>query len=152
MYIDNISVQVTVFLYSVGFGFFLGFLYDIFKLIRITVIKNNKAVLLQDIVYFILSAFLTYIFLMIINSGRFRLHVFFALVCGFTVYYLTVGRMFIGFSLFILKKIRKLFIVFSAFITAPARLIISAFGKIMKKKPFSLKKPEKNLKNKQKPS
>lgn len=156
MYIDDISSQVNVFLFSVGFGFILGLIYDIFRIIRILVIKNNKAIPAQDIAYFLLSAILTFVFLLVINNGRFRLNILVALVAGFSAYYITLGSFSVDLVVIFFKKIKEKINNFSRLITAPYRFIISLFGKTYRKIPkniknikISRKKASKTLENKE---
>ncbi|MBR4051387.1 MAG: spore cortex biosynthesis protein YabQ [Clostridia bacterium] len=146
MYIDDISSQLQVFLYSVGFGFILGFLYDIFRIVRVLVIKNNRAIPVQDIAYFLLCSVLTFVFLLVVNNGRFRFNILIALVSGFAVYYLTVGRFTLDL---VVISARKLFIVFntvSRLITVPYRLVLKLFGKTYRKLPENIKNIENSRK------
>ena len=156
MYIDNISSQVQIFLYSVGFGFIIGLLYDILRIIRVLVIKNSKAISVQDIAYFLLCAILTFIFLLVVNNGRFRFNTLVALVTGFFAYYFTVGRFFVNIAVAFFKKIEIIIILISKVITAPFVLAADIIGKIYRKHAdnfknikISRKKGEKTLENKE---
>ncbi len=143
MYIDDISSQLQVFLYSVGFGFILGFIYDIFRIVRTLIIKNNNAVPVQDIVYFLLCAVLTFLFLLVVNNGNFRFNILVALILGFAVYYLSLGRFFADFVISFSKRIIKSANVIAGLITTPYRFVAALFEKIYRKLPENLK----NIKN-----
>ena len=141
---------------SVGFGFILGLIYDIFRLIRVLIIKNSKAVIAQDVIYFLLCAVLTFVFLLVINNGRFRFNILLALVIGFVVYYVTLGRFVGAATVFFVKRIKKALYFFAGIITAPYRLVMVLYAKITRKLPknyknikFSRKKAEKPLENKE---
>lgn len=141
-------------MYSVGFGFILGLIYDFFRILRILIIKNSKAVPVQDIVYFLLCAMLTFVFLLVINNGRFRLNIFVALVSGFTVYYLTLGKFSVDFVVSIVRKIISIINTIARVITAPYLFVLALFRKTYHKLPenfknieFSRKKAEKTLEN-----
>lgn len=156
MYIDNIASQLQVFLYSVGFGFILGLVYDLFRIFRVFVIKNSKAIPMQDIAYFLLCAILTFVFLLVVNNGRFRFNIFAALVTGFTAYYLTLGRFSVGFAVAVSKRINSIISGFSIILTAPYRLAAEFLGKIYRKRAvnfknikISRKKAKKTLENKE---
>lgn len=156
MYIDDISSQLQVFLYSVGFGFILGAVYDVFRILRVLIIKNNKAVPVQDIVYFLLSSVMTFVFLLVINNGKFRFNILLALITGFAVYYLTLGRFSLNFAVSSTKKIKGIFNAIARVISAPYLLVLALFGKTCRKLPenfknikFSRKKAEKTLENKE---
>lgn len=146
MYIDDISSQLNVFLYSVGFGFILGFIYDIFRIIRILVIKNNKAIPIQDIAYFLLCAVLTFVFLLVVNNGRFRFNILVALVLGFAVYYLTLGRFVLNWVVFTARKIHIVIFSISRLITVPYRFVLKIFGKTYQKVPEKIKNIENSRK------
>lgn len=155
MYIDNISSQIQVFLYSVGFGFILGFFYDLFRIIRVALIRTNKAVTAQDILYFLLSAVITFMYLLVINNGKMRFNILLALFFGFTAYYFTLGRFVLSLVVFTAKKFKHYIISLAKLLTTPYRLAISLFGKSFKKMPEnfknikkSRKKAEKTLENK----
>lgn len=156
MYIEDISAQLNVFLYSVGFGFLLGLLYDILKIIRVLIIKSNRAVIIQDVVYFLLCSLLTFLFLLVVNNGKFRFNVFVALAFGFFVYYLTLGRFSVGFVVSIAGKCKKTLNTVARIITLPYRFIMVTFGKLHLKLPeklknikISQKKAKKTLENKE---
>ena len=156
MYINDISSQLQVFLYSVGFGFILGIIYDIFKLFRLLIIKNNRAVPIQDIAFFLLCAILAFVFLLVVNNGIFRFNILVALVAGFTVYYLTLGRFSVHLTISFIKNVKLIINSLARVITAPCFLILSLFKKTNIKLPekfinikFSRKKAKKTLENKE---
>lgn len=146
MYIDNISSQLQVFLYSVGFGFILGLIYDIFRIVRVLIIKNNKAIPVQDIAFFSLCAIFTFVFLLVVNNGRFRFNILVALVSGFCVYYLTLGRISVDCITALVKKSNRIITIFSRIITAPYRVVFALMGKTYRKLPENFK----NIKNSRK--
>ena len=139
MYIDDISIQINVFLYSLGFGFFLGLIYDIFRLTG-TIIKRNKTVFLQDILYFLLCSLLTFFFLLVVNNGKFRINILIALVSGFYIYYLTLSKSILNFFINFIRSIRSIIVSVSRVLTIPIRLILDIFVK-------SNRKTHKKLKN-----
>lgn len=151
MYIDDNGFHIQVFLMSVGFGFIVGTLYDMCRFLRMVFIKNNKAVFLQDILFFAVSAVLTFLFLLTVNGGRFRFYIFLALVLGFAVYYFTLGRLMITFGEKALRKIKHFFEFLGRIVSAPFRLFLKPFGKLRKKLRKSLSNHTKNLKIKSKP-
>lgn len=156
MYIENISFQLQVFLSSVGFGFILGLIYDIFRIVRVLVIKNSKAIPVQDIAYFLICGILTFVFLLVVNNGRFRFNILVALVTGFFIYYLTLGRFSVSVAVSFSKKIKGIINVFSMIITAPFRHSADLFLKLFRKWPVNFKnikkfrkKGKKTLENKE---
>ncbi len=152
MYIDDISSQVQVFLYSVGFGFLLGLLYDLFKTVNKFVFRTDNAVFIQDVLYFVLVSFLSFVFLLVVNDGKFRLHIFAAFLLGFGVYYLTMGRFFFGLVVLTYRKLKRIFNTTSMIILSPFFPVFSIFKKLWKSKAKNSEKNEKKSKINQKPS
>lgn len=145
MYIDDISIQINVFLYSLGFGFFLGLIYDIFRLTGL-IIKRNKTVFIQDILYFLLSSFLTFFFLLVVNNGKFRINILIALVSGFYIYYFTISKSVVNFLIKCIRSLRGIIVSFSRVLTFPFSLILDIFVKSYRKKHKKIKNIEKSRK------
>ncbi|MBR5516291.1 MAG: spore cortex biosynthesis protein YabQ [Clostridia bacterium] len=109
--------------YSVILGFSFGVLYDIFRIIRMSVCvpgiisakeknKSNKngfivnvIVFVCDILFFILAACISAIFVFHANNGNIRIIAMIGSLAGFAVYYNTVGRLVTLISHFIIKSI-----------------------------------------------
>ena len=92
-YILALSSQGKIFLFSLGFGFILGFLYDIFRFFRVA-FPAPKLIFALDFLYFIFCAFLTFFFLLVIDSGQLRLSSAAGEIIGFAVYFFTCGVVF----------------------------------------------------------
>ncbi len=133
MYIGDISQQLSVFLYSLGFGFAVGFLYDISRAFRISFFKKGRLVFFQDVVFFSVAAIITFCFLLVINGGRFRLFVFCALLMGFAVYYLTLSVILLELICTAFRVFKKIILFSASLITAPLRALVGIFSKILPK-------------------
>ncbi len=92
-YILALSSQGKIFLFSLGFGFILGFLYDIFRFFRVA-FPAPKLIFALDFLYFIFCAFLTFFFLLVIDSGQLRLSSAAGEIIGFAVYFSTCSVVF----------------------------------------------------------
>lgn len=120
VYIQGLAQQTRIFMYSLGFGFLLGILYDIFRTLRLIISRSRGFVFFADILYFVLCAFLTFCFMLVADSGRVRLYVGGGEVLGWLIYYFSFGAIAIktcnalvafvhkAFSLF-LKPIKRFF-------------------------------------------
>ena len=133
MYIDSSGIHFKVFLFSVGFGFMIGLLYDFFKVFRTAISKSKKLIFIQDILFFLITSVITFLFLLSVNAGRFRFYIFAALAVGFAVYFFTFSRMFFNLSLKILEKIKSVFLLWGAVVSFPFRKILSPAGNLWKK-------------------
>lgn len=108
---DNYNQIYTFILYSSIVGFALGVLYDVFRLIRMTVYMPlelmreldkqkkhsdffvNTVVFICDILYLLISAVICAIFIFHVNDGRIRGIALFGSLIGFILYYNTIGRL-----------------------------------------------------------
>lgn len=152
MYIDDTYYHIRVFLLSIGFGFIVGFVYDFGRALHAVFFKKLKSFLIQDILFFFFSSFITFLFLLTVNGGRFRLYIFIALSFSFLLYYFTLSKILAEFWVKAADKIRKLIFFISSLISFPFRFIIRIIGKLCLKSKISLIKKPKKIKIKQKPS
>ncbi len=95
MYIPSFAYQTNVFLMCIGFGFLLGVFYHIVRFFRKSFLLFKKAVVIQDILFCIISTFGVFCFLLCCNDGEIRFFTFLGILSGFVIYYCTLG-VFIG--------------------------------------------------------
>ncbi len=91
VYIQGLAEQTRIFLYALGFGFLLGILYDVFRTIRLIISDSRIFVLIMDLLYFSVCAFLTFCFLLVMDSGKIRLYVALGEILGWLIYYFSFG-------------------------------------------------------------
>jgi len=89
---EVLNYQVCVFFYSILLGFFLGIFYDMFRLFRVLINVRNIWIFCQDIIYFILSSLITFVFILIFNNGEFRFYVILGESIGWIIYYVSLGE------------------------------------------------------------
>lgn len=77
--------------YSFLLGIFLGIFYDIFRIIRLLISPKNLSVFIQDIVYFLVSGFLTFLFLLVFNYGESRFYILVGETLGWILYHISLG-------------------------------------------------------------
>lgn len=89
----------TFILYSVFIGFGLGVVYELFRIIRRAFCIAGKRVVTDivyficDILFFIIAAIVSAIFIFYVNNGRIRGIALFGSFAGFVLYYNTLGRL-----------------------------------------------------------
>lgn len=91
MYIQGMAVQTQIFLLCIGFGFCLGIIFELIKLIRKIISHSKYAVLAQDILGFIIFTMLIFLFLLCVSNGELRVYSLFGLMAGYVIYYFTLG-------------------------------------------------------------
>ncbi len=117
---------------SLVLGVFLGVVYDVFRIRRISysvgkekLKKNNirerietAIIAFEDVLYSLICSIVVCIFIFHTNSGKFRALALFGALSGFYIYYKTVGRLVIAcseriirFVKYILRKIYTIFLL-----------------------------------------
>lgn len=89
---ESLTSQILIFVYSLALGMFLGFAYDIFRIIRMVINSRNIAIFIQDVLYFILSGGMTFLFVLSVNSGNSRFYILAGEGIGWIAYHITLGE------------------------------------------------------------
>ncbi len=150
MYSVPQSEQLTIFTSSLGLGFLLGVLYDVLRAIRLSFTKSKIALVFFDILYFVIFAFCTFLFILALNKGEVRFYIIAGELIGATFYYFSFGIAVIKLTdraAAVLKRFRKF--VFKIICT-PFRLIKRVFSSIFAKISKLFKKTEKKSSKMQK--
>lgn len=108
-YIQGISAQAEIFLYSLGFGFLLGILYDVFRTVRKIISDSGAFVFFMDFLYFAVCAFLIFCFNLVVDSGRIRIYVMLGHVLGWLIYYFSFGAVAVRVSNAVTAFLRRIF-------------------------------------------
>ncbi len=134
MYNVHQSEQTVIFLTSLGVGFLLGILYDVFRAIRLSLTKSRTATIIFDTLYFFTFGFLSYVFILALNKGEIRSYIVIGEIIGALFYYFSFGIVAVKLTdkfVIIVKRIKKLvFTVISFPIKLLHRLFYKAFLKI----------------------
>lgn len=135
MYLDTIAQQGRNFLYSCGFGFLLGVLFEISEIIGEFLPKKKFVFMVRDITYMIFCTFLIFLFNLTISNGIFKFYVLAGIVFGWTAFYWSAG--------FVLRSIReKISAVLKAFFGHFKKRIKRIWEKHKAKKAKKVKKSE----------
>lgn len=122
VYIQGVAEQTQIFLFSIGFGFLLGILYDVFRTVRIIISESKGFVLFMDLLYFLVCTFLNFCYILTVDYGKIRFYVIFAEILGWLIYYFSFGAVAIRFSRFVSKALKSF-----------ARLIFKPISAVFKK-------------------
>lgn len=158
----SVSNQSVIFLQSCLLGGIIGVLYDIFRILRLAFKTNKYIILVQDLIFFIIAAIITFVFLLINGDGQIRIFIIIGEILGFTIYFLTLGVVVIKSSKFIINIIKSIlmfiykllirpFVKIFCFIFSKFRFIFEKITikskKILKNQKFYLKKKRSMLYN-----
>lgn len=98
------AVQLQELFLAGGMGFLLGAYYDVFRVIRCLWRPSTAAVFVQDVLYFITAAPMTFVFLLAITGGVWRWYIGVGWIIGFAAYRYTVGRILVKAVKALLKQ------------------------------------------------
>ena len=148
-YLPSLADQTRLFLLSLGFGFALGILYDLFRIVRLLAGKSGRVSLLaQDILYCLFCTALSFFFFLAVGDGAVRLYLLGGEILGWLVYYVSFGTVALRFSEWLVRQLRRLFRFLLRIFTAPFLWFLRLLEKAatpLRKCRISLKKVHKNL-------
>ena len=90
---------------SCGCGFLLGAYYDVFRLLRVMLPCRRWTVFVQDVVFFVTAAVITFLFDLTLTGGLLRFYLFVGLAAGFLAYRFTLGRLVMTCAATVLRAI-----------------------------------------------
>ncbi len=121
-YIQSLEGQIILFLRTCGFGFILGILYEVFRVIRI-ILEKPKIVFFTDVLYMLLSAVLFFIFLLTFGNGGLRINILVALLIGWLTYIYALGRKIESFTVKFIVGTKRCIVRLLRVLTAPFRAV-----------------------------
>ena len=105
------------FFYSLGFGFLLGILYDVFRIVRLAVSNAKPFVAVMDFLYFVVCGILSFFFVLVTDEGNLRIYTVLGEALGWMIYYFSFGVIAMKVTSIAVNGIRRLVrIVFSPFV------------------------------------
>ena len=126
----TISDQISHFLFAVGFGFLLGFLYRVTVSVRKMISRKKAAVIAQDILFCVVLTVLCFVFLLVYSDGEIRIDLFAAIGVGALIYFLTFDKSVAAVLKPLTAAVRKLIrLVFKPFVLIGS-LVKKCMGKI----------------------
>ena len=146
----SLATQTKNFLLSLGFGFIMGILYDLFRIVKISISKGKLATIISDILYCIFLCFALFLFCLTVNEGEIRLYLLLGSMAGFFVYYFSLGVIIFSFSEKIIAFIKAIIKSVFNIISYPFRFIFGKMRKIFNNLWVKSRKNTKNIKNKSK--
>ncbi len=124
--------ETTIFLQSCLLGAVLGFCYDGLRIFRIAIKCHSFVIAIQDILYCVLAAILTFSFVLAYHHGALRVYILAGELLGAVVYFFTISIVLLKISKFIIWLIKKiLYILLFPFIWI-IRLFKKLFMKLFK--------------------
>ncbi len=128
----TVSEQLTQLFLSCGMGFLLGAYYDVYRVIRLVMRSGKRWIFVQDILFFLTSAVLTFLFSLAVMEGRLRFYLFFGELLGFSAYYFTIGRVVMRFAGAVTSAIVRMWNAFWHVLSLPFRWVARLFRRPLK--------------------
>ncbi len=140
--------QVAVFLEALAVGAALGIIYDLFRISRVAFYTHTAIVFLQDVVFCVICAVVTFFFGLTVMDGSLRLFLVLGELCGGIVYHNTAGRFVLRVASRIIEAIQSVLRFWAEKILLPIwRLLLSISGRYLRFCEKLYRKFKKNLQN-----
>lgn len=146
MYTVDQNEQLVIFVASLGVGFILGIIYDLFRTVRLSLTRSKVAVVIFDLLYFSLFAFLSFIFMLVANKGEVRSYIIIGEFIGCVFYYFSFGISVIKVTDRFIAVLRRFYSFLFKVVSAPFRLLKKAFLSFFTKISLFFKKSKKKSK------
>ena len=150
LYSFSLAVQTKSFLLSLGMGFLLGIIYDLIRIIRISISNKKIGVVISDLLFCVIACLGTFLFCLTVNEGEIRLYLILGETAGFFTYYFSLGIIIFSYSEKIINFIKKALKNFFRIILFPFIWIFEKSKTLFKKTINKRRKNNKKLKNKSK--
>ncbi len=128
----TVKSQLISFLCAVVVGIFLSFYFDFFRTLRRSFKHNKITVFIEDIIFFLVAAFVTFLLLMARCNGEVRTYVIISIILGFIIYRITLSRLLLPVAVFLLKFFIKILNKTGSIITKSVLFIIKNAKKLLK--------------------
>lgn len=119
----SLAQQTLVFLESILFGFFAGFIYDICKAFRVKARLKTIGIIVTDIIFWLV--FIAFLFLFAVTDAvsQIRFYIILGQIGGMSVYFLSFSQLFFPLLCFFVSLI--LFVIYM-----PLKVIKIIYSKI----------------------
>ena len=120
--------EIELFGVCLRLGVFLAFCYDCIRIFRMLFIHKNWVIDLEDLVFWLLTAWITFGTLFIYNRGALRGYAFLGMFLGVLIYALTLSRLL----LFLARKFLPCWKKAKAIIRKPFAVMVRFIRKTLK--------------------
>lgn len=134
----SLTHQFGLVIFNILAGIITGVLFDIYRVIRGFDYKNKIMTFIQDILFWIFTAIVVFIFLLLNNYAYIGIYVYFWIAVGLLIYLKLLSKRFLSLELKTIYFIGKVFRICKNFIVYPFELLV-----------YNIK-IKRNIKNKQK--
>ncbi len=124
----HVTEQAAVFLWTALSGIISGLVYELFRICRKIFNSSDRAVLICDMLFWIISAAITFGVIFNVNSGQLRWYLFAGFAIGGIIYFFLLAGIVSKILIFIIKIIFRI----SMFVNRVIRVLCKPFVKFFK--------------------
>lgn len=125
-----ITNQAYLFLIFVINGIFIGLLFDLFRILRISFKTKDFVTYIEDIIFWIITGAIVLYSIFTFNNGEIRLFMFLAIVIGVILYMTLFSHYIITLSVHVIKLFKKIFGFIYKIIKVPFTYICKIIKKV----------------------
>lgn len=136
----SVTNQAFIFLSSIIGGMIVGFVFDIFRILRRVVKTTNFITHLEDILFWLLVSIIIFTLVFVTNDGELRWYEFLGVILGVIFYNLLFSHFVIKVSVSVINFIKKIIALIIKIVLFPLVIIYKIFkrpckalGRFMKK-------------------
>ncbi len=122
--------QLVSFLISLVFGVAYAMAYTVLKAVRRVVKHSAVGLFFEDIIFFEIISFITFLLLLSLVGGEIRFYILLAIFIGFVAFYFTLSKFFCRILAFVFGFLLRAFARVRAFIGAAFGVFCKLAGKI----------------------
>lgn len=126
-----ITNQAYLFLIFVMNGLLIGFLFDVFRILRISFKTKDFVTYIEDIIFWIITGAIILYSVFVFNNGEIRLFLFLGIAIGVILYMFMFSTYIVKFNVYMIGIIKKIFNYILIIIKIPFELIIKLLKKIL---------------------
>lgn len=129
--------QAYLFLIFTLIGIIIGFLFDIFRILRKSFKTNDIITYIEDIIFWIISGIILIYAMCKFTDGELRFYTIIGLSLGAIIYLLTISKYIIKISVFVIDILKKIFRFIIKIVSYPLLIVYRFLRKIIFK-PISI--------------
>ncbi|MBB6218468.1 spore cortex biosynthesis protein YabQ [Anaerosolibacter carboniphilus] len=120
----SVAEQVYVFLATMYGGILIGFVYDLYRILRLIFKPKKIATLIQDLIFWIVISGVAIAVLLFSNSGQLRFYTFLGFVMGSILYNQLLSNIIIKTIVYLLSLLKKTIMSLINKLVYPIKILI----------------------------
>ena len=123
--------QAMLFLLFALDGVIIGIFFDFFRILRRSFSTGNLVTAIEDILFWICTGIILLYSIFIFNNGAIRGYMFLGVLCGVTLYMITLSKIFIKINVCILTFIKQIISLIIEVFNIPIKIISNILKKVI---------------------